>query len=483
MNIKDSNIRLRFAPSPTGYLHIGTAHTTLFNWLYARHAGGAFVLRIEDTDRERSKPEYEEEIKDGLKWLGLEWDEFYRQTDRSPIYKRALEKLLAENKAYYCFCTKEELEGERQSMIVDGLPQKYSGRCRSITHGESRRRLEAGESAVIRIHVPEKIVTFHDMVRGEVKFDMSLVGDMIIAKNIDSPLYNFAVVVDDADMKISHVIRGDDHIANTPKQIVIAEALGATPPKFGHVALVLNPDRSKMSKRFLDVSLRDYIKDGYLKEALINFLALLGWHPKPEPNPIDGKPPVEKEIFSIEELIQEFDLSRVQKAGAAFNIDKLNWLNAHYIAKTPIQKLLELARDFAPKEWEISEAMIESVRSRIKKLSELKDLLGFYFKLPEYDAKILIWKDMPVEKAARNLTACREVIDGLSKTSFDKESLSLSLMEATKTEPKGEVFWPLRVALSGKEASPTPFEIIAALGKEESIRRIDAAISKLTNGI
>ncbi len=459
--------RVRFAPSPTGPMHIGSARVALFNWLYAKQGGGEFIVRIEDTDKERSKPEFEEDILTGLKWLGLDWDELYRQSERIPIYTEYLKKLLAEKKAYYCFCTEEELEAERQSLLAQGIAPKYSGRCRVLSESQVKEKLNKGGSHVIRFKVPETKVSFKDIVRGNIHFDMGLAGDMVIAKDIEQPLYNFAVVVDDALTKITHVIRGEDHLSNTPKQILVAEALGFELPEFAHLPIILNPDRSKMSKRFSDTALKDYIGNGYLKEALVNFLAFLGWHPKDD-----------TEVMTIGELIKEFDLKRVQKGGAVFNVEKLNWLNGYYLNKLEAKEIMEMSKPFLPKNWKPTEPMISSVRGRIRTLSELKDLVDFYFELPDYHPKTLSFKEMTSESVIANLEKASSIVGELKD--FDRESLEKAF--SLETQPtRGEMLWPLRVALSGKTASPGPFEIMEALGKEEVLKRIRTAILKTKN--
>ena len=314
-------IRVRFAPSPTGPFHIGSARTALFNWLFAKANNGQFILRVEDTDKERSKPEHEEDIKMGLEWLGFTWDEFYKQSERTEIYEKYLRELLDKNKLYYCFCSKEDLEAERQAMMSQGIQPKYSGKCSALESDEVEKRLSNREDHVLRFRVPNDTISVKDVIRGMVKFDTTLMGDIIIAKDLNNPLYNFTVVVDDALMKITDVIRGEDHLSNTPKQVLIAEALGFESPRFAHLPIILNPDRSKMSKRFSDTALSDYINQGYLNQAMVNFLAYLGWHPKED-----------KEIMNIDELVKEFDLGRVQKGGAVFNAEKLEWLNSYYVS-------------------------------------------------------------------------------------------------------------------------------------------------------
>ncbi len=461
-------IKVRFAPSPTGPLHIGSVRTALFSWLFAKINNGKFVLRIEDTDKERSKPEFEKEIIDGLKWLGFDWDEFYRQSERASIYSGYLEKLLNEKKVYRCFCAKEELEAEKQSMASAGLPPKYSGRCRNLSDEEIKNKLDRGEKYVLRFKVSEKTVAFKDLIRGEIKFDSALIGDIVVAKNLAEPLYNFVVVVDDELMGITHVIRGEDHISNTPKQILIAEALGFKIPQFAHLPIILNPDRSKMSKRFADTALKDYMEAGYLPDAILNFLALLGWHPVED-----------KEIISREELIKEFALDRVQKAGAIFNIEKLDWLNNNYLNNLNIDKFIELSEKFLPAGWRLNQAIAASTRGRVKKMSELKDFVDFYFKLPDYDMEMLKWKNMNFDEVAGNLNKLLDIINKLKEKDFKKEVLEKELNAIVPSNNRGEYFWPLRASLSGKKTSPGPFEILESLGKKESINRLKSTIERI----
>ncbi len=475
-------VRTRFAPSPTGFFHIGSARTVLFNWLFTRQNNGKFILRIEDTDIERSNSDFEKDIIDGIKWLGLDWDEGpYRQSERLDIYEKYLRKLIEEDRAYYCFCSKEDLESDRQAMLSQGMAPKYGGRCRHIKKDEAEKRVKAGEPAVIRFRVPEVEVEFTDIIRGKVKFDASLTGDIVIAKDSRSPLFNFSNAVDDAEMKITHVIRGEDHLSNTPKQILIQKALGFETPHYAHLPLILTPDRKKMSKRYLETALIDYAKDGYLKEAIINFLAFLGWHPKGD-----------KEILGIGELIKEFDLKRVQKAGAVFNLEKLEWLNGQYIKTLPPEELAERIKNFIPESWlnennkEILIKAISLEKERIKKLSDFKESADFFFGLPDYDEKLLAWPRptgeefiMNKEKTSANLKLLSEEIDKMFKADFTKEKIEETIVPLTAVWGRGDLLWPLRAALSGKEASPGPFEIMEVLGKEETLKRLQMAIEKL----
>lgn len=467
MKAKQKEVRVRLAPSPTGFLHVGTARTALFNWLFARHHGGKFVLRIEDTDLERSEKRFEKDILDGLKWLGLDWDEGpVRQTDRLDVYEGYLEKLLEIGRAYFCFCTKEELDAERERQQVNGIAPRYNGKCSKLSPEESAQRLAVKAPAVIRFRIPEKVVTFHDIIRGEVSFDGTLIGDVVIAKNVRAPLYNFAVVVDDADMEISHVIRGEEHLANTPRQIFIQEALGFPRPEYAHLPLILNPDRSKMSKRFSATAIQEYKDRGYLPGALINFIALLGWHPKDD-----------REIFpDMEELAKEFELERVQKAGAVFNVEKLDWLNAQYIKKIPARGLVKFL-GLKPSEDNLK--IIELTRERMKKLSDFKELAGFFLELPDYDPKILVWKKTTKTDTLANLRKAEEILGAAKKSDFTMANLEKVLMPVAEERGRGEFLWPLRAALSGQEASPGPFEILDALGQKESLRRIAIAIERL----
>jgi len=338
--IKPGEIRVRFAPSPTGFLHIGGARTAFFNYLFAKKNQGSFILRIEDTDIERSKPEYEKDIMESLKWLGIEWDEGpdiggnygpYRQSERREIYKKYLEKLLAEDKAYYCFCSEDELEAQRQYQLSIGEAPRYSGKCAGLSKEVVEKYLAEGKPSVIRFKVPAKKVGFEDLIRGKVEFDSTLLGDIVIAKDFSTPLYNFTCVIDDYEMRISQVIRGEDHLSNTPKQILIQEALGFPSPKYVHLPIILGPDRTKLSKRQGAVSVIQYRELGYLPEALINFIAFLGWNPG-----------MEREIYSLPSLIKEFSLERIQKGGAIFNIKRLDFLNGFYIRGKSIERLTEL---------------------------------------------------------------------------------------------------------------------------------------------
>ena len=486
--------RVRIAPSPTGYLHIGTARTALFNFLFARKHGGQFILRIEDTDPKRSKKEYEENIYEGLKWLGIMWDEGpdiggdygpYRQSERVDIYEKYLRQLLDENKAYYCFCTPEELEAQRRDMISRGLPPKYSGKCRHLPPETVKQYLAQGKHSVIRFKMPPKEVKFHDLIRGEIKVDLNLIGDIVIARNLREPLYNFSVVIDDYLMKITHIIRGEDHISNTPKQIAIQEALGLPRPIYAHLPMILGPDRSKLSKRHGAMPVTEYRKMGYLPEAIVNFIALLGWHPASD-----------REIFNMEELIKEFSLKRVQKSGAVFNVNKLNWFNSQYLRHLSLDELTKIVREYLQKYSDKAELLkeysdeylkkvIEIELTRINKLSDLIVLSDFFFeKNLRYSPDLLVWRDMTLAEVKQSLQDSAKVLQQINQKDFLRSNIQVKLFEFIEKSPqyrgdKGRLLWPLRVALSGKKASPSPFEIAEILGKKETLRRIEVALKKI----
>jgi len=488
------NIRTRIAPSPTGAMHMGTARTALFNYLFAKQNNGKFILRIEDTDKERSEQRWTDEIIEQMKWLGIEWDEGpdidgkfgpYKQTQRLDIYKKYLEKLLAEDKAYYCFCTPEDLEAKRQDQLSRGVAPKYDGTCAHLSKEIVAKNIAEGKEHVIRFRVENKKVKFNDLIRGDVEFDTGLLGDVVIAKGLEEPLYHFAVVIDDFEMKISHVIRGEEHLPNTPRQILIGQALGFDQPIYAHLPLMLNADKSKMSKRQGDVAVSDYRTKGYLPEALINFMALLGWNPG-----------TEKEIFTLAELIKEFSIEKVQKAGAVFNLQRLDFINGFYIREKAIKKLTELCVPYLKEAGllvvgQVTENQLEKIveisRTRMKKLSDINELADFFFQDElKYDGSLLKWKEMGDSDIKDSLNASAKILS--ENKIWDLENLQKEMFAGSekfnkeKNYPeknKGYLLWPLRVALSGKEFSPSPFEITDILGKEKSLKHIERAIKML----
>lgn len=452
------DVRVRLAPSPTGKLHLGTSYAAIWPYLFAKKNNGVFILRIEDTDRERSTKEYAENIISGLKWLGVNWDEEpVFQMDRLNLYQEASNKLLREGKAYYCFCTKEDLDEEKEKQRKSGLPQIYSGKCRNLK--------QEGSSYVIRYKLPDRrgVVEFEDLIHGHVEFNSELLGDMVIMRANGIPLYNFAVVVDDADMKITHVIRGDDHLSNTPKQILFFEALGITPPLFAHYPVILNQDRvGKLSKRAGSTSLEEYQKQGFLPEAMFNYLVLLGW-----------TPPGGVEILSRDKITMLFDIKDMNKSASAWNEEKLLWINGEYIRKMSDEELTEKLVDFLvdhPAKEKIG-PVIALIKERIKKLSDFVPLTDFLWEKPEYDLEVfnrLKIKDLrfKIEKILDNLSKLEKPWKSdIFEQTFRKLAEGLGL-SAT------EIFQLIRVAVSGQLVTPPLFESIKILGEEETIKRI-----------
>lgn len=467
-------IRTRIAPSPTGMLHIGTARTALFSWAYARQRGGEFILRIEDTDLERSEQRFEDDIIFGLKWLGIDWDnpEIIRQTERLDVYEKYLKQMMKSGNAFWCAHTPEELAEERDGQMRNKEATRHI--C-SYRGGDGR----IGEGIIrIKNDVTKKLV-FKDCIRGEVVFDPQTLGDFSLAKALRVPLYNFAVVVDDYEMEITHVIRGEDHIPNTPKQLLIQQALGFAAPEYAHLPLILGKNRSKLSKRDGATSVDDYRRAGYLPEAMINFIALLGWHPEHD-----------REIITCEEFLREFSLERVQKGGAVFDLDKLNWLNKEHIKKLDLKTLAELVREFLPEAWqerakrgeEYWQEVVALERERLTKLSEITENIDYFFHEPEYDEELLRWKGKQ-ESAdiVRHLNWLLGALGKLEVSEWNKEALESIIMPYAEKNGRGDVLWPLRVALSGRKNSPGPFEIAAVLGCEKTILHIKKAIDYVSN--
>lgn len=445
-------IKVRVAPSPTGNLHIGTAQSALYNWLFAKKNNGEFFLRIEDTDKARSTKESEENIIEALKWLNLNWDgDLKRSTDNQPRYEELLKKLLQENKAFYCHHNPEELESERKSQ------EKNKEAPRHICE---HKNTEVGKKSggIIRLAVDEKsprIISFEDQVRGHLEFKQSLLGDFSIARSINDALYHFAVVVDDADMKITHILRGEDHISNTPKHILIYEALGFTVPLFGHLPLILAPDRSKMSKRHGDTAATSFKKD-YLPEAIVNFLGCLSYS-------------FSKEIISKEEMVQEFELNKVHKSGAIFDIKKLNWLNSQYVKKLT-------AKDFRTLTGldKLSDEAVSLITERLEKLSDASEFY-YLWEEPTYDKSLLKWKKSTLEKSIETLREVGSIIENFDFSKGKDELRKILDDFSSKIGDRGLVYWPFRVALTGKEKSPDPVDVIYAIKKEVGLERIKNA--------
>ncbi len=470
--IKQGQVRVRFAPSPTGLFHLGNDRSALFNYLFDKKNQGSFILRIEDTDVERSTIEFEKDILESLKWLGLNWDEGpYKQSERLEIYEKYIKKLCQENKAYYCFCSEEELEARRQEQLSRGAIPKYSGACRDLPKEEIEKKLKEKKPFVIRFKVEPKKVKFKDIIRGELEFDMGLAGDIVIAKNLRYPLFALAGAIDDFEMKISHVIRGEDHLSNTPKQILLQEALGFSRPEYAHLPMILGEDRTKLSKRHGAVAVQEYRAQGYLPEALVNFMAFLGWNPGDE-----------REIYSLASLVKEFSLEKVQKGGAVFNIKRLDFLNGFYIRHRAPEKLAELCLPYLGEITDIKylQKIVLIYQERLKKLSEIRELAGFFFNDIEYDRGLLKWKDMPDKEIKQSLKKTENILEKIKNENWNKKNLEDILMqEAEKSGDRGRVLWPLRAALTGQQASAGPFDVADVLGKEKTLTRIKQAINLL----
>jgi glutamyl-tRNA synthetase len=439
--LKSKKVVTRIAPSPTGIMHIGTARTALFNFLYAKKFKGEFVLRIEDTDKERSKKEYEDDILNSMEWLGLKWDKFYRQSERTENYKTALEKIIEQGKAYIS----KETEGDR--------------------------------SEVIRFKNPNKILTFKDEIRGEITFDTTDLGDFVIAKSLTEPLYHFAVVLDDFEMGITHIIRGDDGISNTPRQILIQESLGAPRPIYVHLPLILSKDKSKMSKRHGATSVNEFKEAGYFKNAIINFIAFLGWNPGDE-----------REIFSINELIEEFEFSKLSKSGAVFNEEKLDWFNQQYL-RQELKENKEFLNYFKKFKDQVGQENLLKIKNlileRASNLKEFENLLeqgefDFLLKEPEFEIDKIIWKNETKENTLKYLSDIKLLLKKInSDENYSSEEIKNLLWDYVLEKGKGNVLWPLRYSLSGKDKSPDPFILISILGYNKTIERINYALSKL----
>jgi len=463
-------VRVRFAPSPTGHLHIGGARTALFNWLFARHNKGTFILRIEDTDRTRSTEDYIGSIIEGMTWLNLDWDKGpYRQTDRLDVYKKYTEKLLEEGKAYYCYCSPEELEERRQAALAQGKSPKYDGRCRDLRESVACRK------PAIRFRMPlEGEIEVHDLIRGNIIFDNKLLDDLIIMRSDGTPTYNFTVVVDDVDMNITHVIRGDDHLNNTPKQIHIYTALGYQIPLFAHLPMILGSDKTRLSKRHGATSVIAYRDAGYLPEALINYLVRLGWSYG------------DQEVFTKDELVEHFSFENVGKSAAVFNPDKLLWLNSQYIMNSSSSELADLVMPFLIREKIVSDSSlpdkewlsraIDTLKERSKTLSELAGSLRYYIEEDvEYNVKAK--ETFLNEKYLSNLVEVREALRGVDKfTAAAIEQMFTSLIGRLNIK-LGGIAQPVRVAITGKAESPGIFEVLEIVGKERTMKRLDKAIA------
>ncbi len=480
-------IRTRFAPSPTGFLHIGGARTTLYNWLFARRHKGDFILRIEDTDEVRSTDESVTAILDSVKWLGLDWDEgpLDGKTDKGPhspyfqmrrvsIYRKYLDQLVAESKAYRCYCTKEELDEYRRLAQLEKRPPRYPGVCRTLSDGQRKEREDAGKKFSIRFKMPADGATIvDDQIRGKVSFENNLQQDLVIWKTTDGPTYNFCCVIDDHLMGMTHVIRGDEHLSNTPSQIQIYYALGWQPPLFAHLSMILGPDGSKLSKRHGATSVLEYRDQGYLPRTMRNYLALLGWSTTES-----------QQLFTDEDLISKFDLAGCQKSPATFDTVKLNWMNGEYIRQTSVEDLLSLAKPFLEKAGLAGlpgpklERVVALEHEKFKLLSDIPTLIEFFYKPVVFDPKAFD-KVLRAPGAKEVLLGLAETLQGFSP--FEDKALEARIRQfvADKGLKNGQVFHPIRVAVSGRTEGPTLFLMLEIMGRDMVVSRLQDAAGKL----
>jgi glutamyl-tRNA synthetase len=492
-----AHVRVRIAPSPTGPLHLGTARTALFNYLFARHTGGTFILRLEDTDVARSTAAFEKDILDGLHWLGITWDEGpgvagleeagpyapYRQMQRLDTYAAAAARLLEADLAYPCYCTPDELEADRHAREAAKEAPRDADRCSALTADERAAREAEGRRPAIRFRVRPGIVGWNDLVRDRVEIDTAnLGGDFVIVRADGTPLYHFTVVVDDTAMAISHVIRGEDHISNTPKHILLFEALGYPVPAFGHLPLILNPDGTKMSKRKSQTAVADYIAQGFIREALVNYFAFLGWSPG-----------TEEEVFSLAELAQRFELEKVQKGGARFDRERLEWLNGQWIRRlddddlvTRLLPFLEAAEvtgeiDRLPAEDELR-ALLPVIRERLPTLAAITDVVGYLW-VDELivEPAALVPKRWDAGIAIEGLAAARDALAAHDAVTWEADELEppLRALAEGRGWKAGDLFMAVRVATTGRTATPPLFDTLVALGRERTLARLEAAIGRL----
>jgi glutamyl-tRNA synthetase len=484
------SIKTRFAPSPTGYLHIGGLRTALYNYLLAKKEQGTFLLRIEDTDRTRYVEGASEGLIKALHAVGLTNDEGpmlqdgsliqtgergpYIQSERLEIYAEHIEQLVKDEKAYYCFCTKDRLTDVRKQQEIAKLQPKYDRHCCSLTTEEIKTKLETKEPHVVRLRIPDGQTTFQDAVRGPITISNAEVDDQVIKKSDGFPTYHLAVVVDDHLMGVTHVIRGEEWISSVPKHVILYEAFGWDLPVFAHLPLILNPDRSKLSKRQGDVAVEDYLAKGYLPDALINYIALLGFNPRGD-----------QEIYTIDELIESFDLGKINKGGAIFDTVKLDWMNGQYIKELPGKELAEKAKPFLTQE--IDKAFLAKVceveKSRLLRLNELDERLPMYLTEPTYEPELLIWKKSDKDGAITELSNTKTFFEGMDEDNWKEVALIEEALKGyikSNEKQNGNVLWPLRIALSGAERSPSPFELAWIFGKEETLTRINKALILLS---
>jgi nondiscriminating glutamyl-tRNA synthetase len=491
------NVRVRFAPSPTGLLHVGNARTALFNWLFARQQKGTFILRVEDTDIERSALEYEEQLKKDLIWLGLDWDEGpdiggsfgpYRQSLRLDIYREHTQRLLEEGKAYHCFCAPEDLERERKEALERDGVAIYSGKCERIPYEKALKRIRDGEKAAVRLRTPDRgELVFQDLVRGEIVFDMSLIGDAILVRSSGLPAYNFAVVVDDSLMKITHVIRGEDHLSNTPRQILLYRALSLVLPKFAHLSMVMGKDNARLSKRHGATAVDQFQKDGILAPALFNYLALLGW-----------APPDDKEVLSQDDLIRFFDLKKVSRSAAIFDYDKLYWINRQHARALPVREMAEmvcphmiatgfLPRDMTDAHWDWLEKVVGTFVERVNTLADFPSQAATLFEYSPMEMSEEIKKEMEGECASKVIDRFEQKIKVIDRFDYDQFVVfTQEIKQETGCKGK-DLYHPLRIALTTQSSGLDLDKFIplveegARLDLPRSLLNCSQRVSKMTS--
>lgn len=485
MNSK--NIRTRFAPSPTGFLHLGGLRTALYNYLFAKKNGGVCFFRLEDTDQSRLVEDAMKNLIETLDWCGIDFEEGpekggefgpYVQSQRLDLYKKYANQLLKEKKAYRCFCSSERIDQLRKLQQKNHQPTKYDRRCLHLSEEEIQAKVDAGEKYIVRFLIPDdRMIEVDDLIRGKVVFNSNEIDDQVLIKSDGFPTYHLAHVVDDYLMKTTHIIRGEEWLPSTPKHVLLFEALGFEAPKYAHLPLMLNPDKSKLSKRQGDVAVEDYRKKGYLPEAILNFVAMCGWHPG------EGS---EQEVFTLEELIKEFDLDRVQKSGAVCDLNKSKWYNAEYLRKLPEEELAKLVREVLPESWkndsdDVLIKKVKTVQERISLISEAEEALKFYYEWAPPKLETLVHKKFvpTLEDVKANLEKFIGFLEGFEP--WEEQAMQEASIAWIKENDlkNGSVLWPYRVAITGLENSPGPFEVSAALGKEETIKRAKKVLESL----
>lgn len=475
-----SKVITRFSPSPTGFLHVGGLRTALYNYLFARHHGGKFLLRIEDTDQSRLVAGATDDILASLRWAGLQFDgEPVVQSQRLAEYTRQAEVLVEGGLAYRCFCTEERLAQLRAKQQAAKQPTRYDGHCRGRAAAEVKTKAASGATSIIRFAMPtHTVIELNDLIHGTVRVNTDTLDDAVLLKSDGFPTYHLASIVDDHAAGVSHIIRGIEWLPSAHLHALLYAAFGWTPPHFAHLPLLLNPDRTKMSKRLGDVSVSDYRAKGYLPEALLNFVLLLGWNPK-----------TDEEIFTLPEMVQRFDLTGVNKSGAIFNHQKLDWMNGIYLRRLPLEEFVDRAEPFLKSAGLVDASShraevgryVALEQSRIKRLDELPELIAYCFRAPTPDPKLLTFKTQTARDAREKLLAARTALDGLPEGEWNAGRLEeyLKAFISDRQFTTGAVLWPLRVALSGRRDSPPPFAIAASLGKTQTLQRLDSAIVSL----